>query len=59
MKDTNCVTYWENDLVLAATQKISKAVMNIVPGPHVRHLVSHLAQSLGCAKYISALLACT
>lgn len=26
------------------------------PGPHLRHLVGHLAQSLSCAKNISALL---
>lgn len=30
-----------------------------VPGPHLRHLVSHLAQGLGRAQDISALLPST
>ena len=37
----------------------NKDVFLWLPGPHLRHLVSHLAQRLGCAQDVSALLPST
>lgn len=46
-------------IVVTQTHKAMSFMVYSVPGPYLRHLVSHLAQGFGCAQDISALLPST
>ncbi len=52
---------YEGNHLAIFVAKLHKAMsfMVFVPGPHLRHLVSHLAQGLGRAQDIPALLPST